>query len=220
MKITPKILSIPPFISTSWENVLSIHVQTNDTNPTVIISLQDGSKIQVPNLTQLEIDEIFYAHVNSSETKTQDNAIKHESISFAIPVPSDISPEEMISSNLQHNPEQSHLPPIPPHILEKIATLIKTLNLEENPFSEEPSFNCNCIYCQLAKTIHSEDSEEIIDDADLTFRDWEISQKEDKLYHVVNPIDKNEYYDVFLGNPIGCTCGCKNCEHIKAVLNS
>lgn len=220
MKITPKILSIPPFISTSWENVLSIHVQAVEDSPALIISLQDGSKVQIPNLNQSEIDEIFYAHVNFSDSKNENNAIKHESISFAIPFPADVSPEEMISSNLQHNPEQSNLPAIPIHILNKITTLIKTLNLDENPFAEEALDDCNCIYCQLAKTIQTENQEEIIDDSDLTFRDWEISQKEDKLYKVVNPLDSNEYYDVFLGDPIGCTCGCKNCEHIRAVLNT
>ena len=55
---------------------------------------------------------------------------------------------------------------------------------------------------------------------ELQFKDWEIAQKDGKLYHVINPLDKNEYYDVFLGDPIGCTCGNKNCEHIRAVLST
>ncbi|NGX33463.1 MAG: hypothetical protein K1060chlam4_01531, partial [Candidatus Anoxychlamydiales bacterium] len=40
------------------------------------------------------------------------------------------------------------------------------------------------------------------------------------LYRVTNPLDENEHYSVFLKDPIGCTCGKKNCEHVKAVLNS
>ena len=40
------------------------------------------------------------------------------------------------------------------------------------------------------------------------------------LIVVTNPLDANEHYNVFLGDPIGCTCGQKNCEHIRAVLNS
>ena len=55
---------------------------------------------------------------------------------------------------------------------------------------------------------------------DLKFRDWDIEQKSEELYEVTNPIDQNEHYQVFLGNPVGCTCGKKNCEHIRTVLNS
>ena len=63
-------------------------------------------------------------------------------------------------------------------------------------------------------------TEEKIDDLDLVFRDWEIKELSNNLYTVTNPLDLNEHYNVFLGEPIGCTCGHKNCEHIKAVLQS
>ena len=62
--------------------------------------------------------------------------------------------------------------------------------------------------------------EEEITEDDLKFRNWDIRQTADKLYAVTNPLDENEHYSVFLGTPLGCTCGEKNCEHIRAVLNS
>jgi hypothetical protein len=68
-------------------------------------------------------------------------------------------------------------------------------------------------------TTQMDDMEEISDD-DLKFRDWEIAQTEANLYSVTNPLDPSEHYSVFLGEPLGCTCGSKNCEHIKAVLKS
>ncbi len=220
MKITPKILSIPPYISTHWENIQSICLQTIEEKPYINLHLKDGSKIQIPDLSESEIDEIFFAHVNFAESEKEFFSSKNDSISFAIPFPSDISPAEMISSNLQHNPEQSHLPPIPVHILSKITKMIGSLKLTENPFDEQPVAGCNCIYCQLASNANPESQEEEVTDEDLTFRDWIIIQKENSLYHVENPLDNNETYNVYLGEPIGCTCGCKNCEHIKAVLNT
>ncbi|MGH2612567.1 MAG: hypothetical protein ACRDFB_05905, partial [Rhabdochlamydiaceae bacterium] len=62
--------------------------------------------------------------------------------------------------------------------------------------------------------------EEEVSDEDLKFRTWDIKQENDKLYSVTNPLDKKEHYNVFLGKPLGCTCGNKNCEHIQAVLKS
>jgi hypothetical protein len=61
---------------------------------------------------------------------------------------------------------------------------------------------------------------EEVSDEDLKFRDWEIKQTAEQLYTVTNPLDANEHYNVFLGSPLGCTCGDKNCEHIRAVLTS
>ena len=62
--------------------------------------------------------------------------------------------------------------------------------------------------------------EEIVSDAELHFREWDIKQLEKQLYNVTNPLDTTEHYQVFLGTPLGCTCGKTNCEHIRAVLNS
>ena len=58
MKITPKILSIPPYISTGWNHITSIHVR----NSLLVISLGNGTQVEIPNLAQNEIDEIFQAH--------------------------------------------------------------------------------------------------------------------------------------------------------------
>jgi hypothetical protein len=127
---------------------------------------------------------------------------------------------DSIASQLQHNPEQANLPPIPAHVLSKILTILQSIspNGEELLFDKEHP-GCHCTSCQLARASDGE-KEEIVDAAELTFRDWEVSQKDQKLYEVVNPLDTNEHYTVFLGDPIGCTCGSKNCEHIRAVLHT
>lgn len=216
MKITPKILSIPPYISASWSNISSIHLR----GAIIIISLNDGAQIEIPNMAQSDIDEIFQAHANFSETENTlpKNLIDH-SLSFSLPIKSDDMTVDALGAQMQHNPEQSDLPAIPPHILEKIGSIVRAFGIEEGSILNKAEPDCNCIYCQLSRNVQGE-PEEIVEDADLQFRDWEVSQKNEKLYHVTNPLDKNEYYDVYLGDPIGCTCGCKNCEHIRAALNT
>jgi hypothetical protein len=63
-------------------------------------------------------------------------------------------------------------------------------------------------------------NDEEISAEDLRFKEWEIAKLSQNLYKVINPLDSNEEYQVFLGTPIGCTCGIHHCEHIKAVLKS
>jgi hypothetical protein len=65
-----------------------------------------------------------------------------------------------------------------------------------------------------------EAKEELVSDDELKFRTWDISQSNEKLYIVSNPLDDHEHYSVYLGEPIGCTCGQKLCEHVRAVLNN
>ena len=62
--------------------------------------------------------------------------------------------------------------------------------------------------------------EEEVTDRDLSFQQWAIEQTGDKLFCVTNKLDRLEKYNVFLGDPVGCTCGIQGCEHILAVLKS
>ncbi|HSX13764.1 MAG TPA: hypothetical protein VLE96_05020 [Chlamydiales bacterium] len=218
MKITPRLLSIPPYLSTSWSNISSIQLQSKNERSLLIVTLKCGTQVEIPSMAQSDIDEIFQAHAAFHDGEPA--SLLKNSLSFTLPLKSteEGAVIDPLNATMQHNPEQSDLPPIPGHVLEKIGSIVKSFGLENTPFLEQTVANCNCIYCQLARSLRPQ--EEIIDEADLKFRDWEVTQVEEKLYHVVNPIDKNEYYDVFLGEPIGCTCGSKNCEHICAVLNT
>ena len=117
---------------------------------------------------------------------------------------------------------------MPPDVIEKITSITKALGMDIEQMNipkAEP--HCNCPYCQIAKVIQGESKdspkeeiEEEVTEDDLRFRDWDIKQEGDKIYIVSNPLDTNEHYQVFLGNPVGCTCGEKNCEHVRTVLNS
>ena len=71
-----------------------------------------------------------------------------------------------------------------------------------------------------ADPINEREVEEDVRDDELQFEQWSISSAGDKLYNVVNRLDEQEKYRVYLGHPVGCTCGREGCEHILAVLKS
>jgi hypothetical protein len=86
--------------------------------------------------------------------------------------------------------------------------------------------HCNCFHCQIARVLkpNKEDTqqneEQEISAEDLQFEQWIITHTGDQLYSVINKLDDSEQYNVYLGEPIGCTCGQTGCEHLLAVLKS
>lgn len=222
MKITPKILSIPPYLSTTWKNISSLHMKEEGDTFTLIVLLQNRVQIEVPGLNKETIDEIFEAHARSAEEVTVIPNPLESPFNFSVPVKPDGS-FDALTTSMQHNPEQADLPLIPPDVLKKITMIARAFGLEETSSLDKPIPDCNCVYCQVTRAFHGEDPVEQVEEIsteDLKFRDWEVKQTGEQLYSVTNPLEINEQYNVFLGTPLGCTCGNKNCEHIRAVLNT
>lgn len=222
MKITDKILSLPPYVSTAWKNIVSIRVESRSYGHVLLIEMITGSKIEVPNLDPKTMEKVFAMHAQVMEHEGQSQT-PAATQTFAFPLP---FPIEGMTSVLQHNPEQADTPPLPLEILEKIQSL-KGVIPEDLTSMQKAEPHCNCPYCQITRAItgvEGEDApvtiEEEVSVADLTFRNWDIKQEANHLYSVTNPLDAKEHYSVFLGEPLGCTCGSKNCEHIHAVLKS
>lgn len=240
MKINHKILSIPPYVSTSWKNVLSLHVEQKEGVSVLMIGLINGSIIEIPKLDPLLLEAVFAAHEKFIEQDqgTKSTPIQNKSslpenqAVIGFPLRFGLEGVDSLGQQLQHNPEAAHSPDLPKEVLEKIASLSKVVGFDNAESIPKAEPHCNCTYCQVLRAIHQgsdnklesnqhpEEQEEIVSADDLKFRDWDIMQKADKLYLVSNPINQEEHYNVFLGEPIGCTCGLKNCEHIRAVLNS
>lgn len=249
MRINHKILSLPPYISTSWKNVISLHAEHRMGVVILSIGLVSGERIEVPNLELPIIDAIFQAHAKSMDLETsktaQESVREHsesaptlmEQISLSFPMKmSSGSLENTLESFgenfgplLQHNPEQAEAPSLPVDILNKIATLSKTAGISDTDLIPEAEPHCNCIHCQIARAVRGnvegiahphEEIEEEVSDEDLKFRTWNIEQTAPTLYNVTNPLDEKESYSVFLGDPVGCTCGHSSCEHVIAVLKS
>ncbi len=235
-KINHKLLSIPPYISTSWKNINTLHMKEIEGKPVLVIVLHNGTLIEIPGLEEVLVSQVFEAHSKYVEQETkepQTESLKtfepssNKDVSFSFGVPFQMSGgdgAENFGSFMEHNPEQANAPEIPSDILEKITSITKALGMDMEQMNiPKPEPHCNCPYCQLARAVQGtarEEPEEEVSDDDLRFRDWDIKQEGDKLYIVSNPLDVDEHYQVYLGSPVGCTCGKKNCEHVKSVLNS
>ena len=228
--MSEKVISILPYISTSWSNIRSLYLEGS----VLVFSLMDDMKVEVPNLDDGTIKAIFDMHVKVSEKR--DEVFKGE-----LSMPSDatlagkhiggvlgggqFSDLENLGSMMQHNPQQSDSPDLPRDVLRKVSGIAKIMGDDEMSTVPQPVSDCNCFYCQIVRSIHMgigdlEDEGEEVSDEELKFREWEVREVKENLYEVTNPLDPNEKYNVYLGDPLGCTCGKKNCEHIKAVLES
>lgn len=237
MKITPKILSIPPYISTSWTQIRSLYMQENN----LVVCLANGTSISIPNLHPQEIETIFAAHSHFLNTPVQQESslfLKNQDIGQGVEglasMHLNLDNMESFVSVMQHNAEHAHMPDLPKEILSKIAGIAKIIAPGEIKNMPKPEPHCNCPHCQIAKAIHQgendspiehhiiapQNEEEIVHDKDLSFQQWEIKQLDEHRYSVTNRLDPVETYTVFLGESVGCTCGTSGCEHILAVLKS
>lgn len=238
MKIDEKILCIPPLISTRWQFIHAIYMKGNN----LVITLLDYDTIQIPNLVPDVIDKIFHYYTLYLEKEPQvaPPQDKTKEIHFlqaleggeGNPFRFSINGiDGMMGSAMMHNPEQANAPDLPSEILDKIAAITKILSPNSSEHLPKPEPHCNCMYCQITKTIlksYGEEPQEEkttraienVSQEDLKFEQWDVKQTGDQLFKVSNRLDDKEHYNVYLGSPVGCTCGKANCEHIIAVLKS
>lgn len=242
MFVNDKYFSLPPFISTSWEHVIALNLEDNGT---LVVVLSTGKEIRIPNLKEEDLSSIFKAHGYYLEREihrkrnTELEQKAHANSPFFNPAQSGELPllrfgvgaTDGFGAALQHNPAQSDGPELPPEILEKISGIAKILAPDDFTMFPLPEDNCNCFHCQIARAIRESigivpeiqlqaSHEEVVSDEDLTFQEWDIVQSGEKLFTVTNKLSPEETYNVFLGNPVGCTCGNQGCEHIHVVLKS
>jgi len=221
MKINFKVLSIPPYISTAWKHICSLHIENRQGDVILVIGMMNGQKIEIPNLQPRIIELIFSSHSKYLDQEVSSkNSLSSESFSLGFPLKIGSPGLENIEMAMQHQPEQKDSPDLPPEVLTKIRSISKAMGIDEAGLVMKAEPHCNCPYCQIARAIlNGSEENEVADVAEeeLTFRNWDIEQTGDKLYIVSN---EKEKYSVYLGEPIGCTCGENNCDHIRAVLKS
>lgn len=225
VKATLKGLSIPPYLSTTWSNILSLSSTGNDLQ----VKLNDGSIVNIPNLEPDQMILIYEQHQKFLDT----SAPTQERKAFRLDIGQVDETGKIgflafdeLGTMMQHNPEQADLPDLPGQVIEKLRALAQTLppmGLEQLP---QAHLHCNCIHCQITRALTDgianpeEPIEVTISDDELTFSEWDVTETGDKLFTVINKLDPTEEYHVFLGQPIGCTCGNNKCEHILAALKS
>lgn len=227
MIINQKLLFIPPYLSTSWSQVVSLSV---DERGVLLVNLKGGLLVPVPHLSTEILHTIFALHGKYIE--------KEEEQSHLTLINGHMLPKDMLtlfgagnlldlsSPFLQHDPSKADAPKLPEEVLNKLSQLSKKLGPIDADKLSPAEPHCNCPHCQIVRAIISGNEpeevaeEEIVTDEDLRFQNWKISKASDNLYVVTNPLDTHENYTVYLGNPVGCTCGARGCEHLKAVLQS
>lgn len=237
MKINEKILSIPPYISTTWSQIAALHMKGS----LLSITMTDGEAINISGLSADLINQIFSYHAAHLEKEILPSSQssyppakmglkeglgsigESATLSFAF------GTIDGLNMMAQHNPAQAEAPDLPPEVLQNISEIARAALPLGDLQLPKPESHCNCFYCQIARAIsssplvvesHEQHQDEEVNDDELHFEDWTITQTGEKLYNVTSRLDDNEKYSVFLGHPVGCTCGKNGCEHILAVLKS
>lgn len=244
MKINDTIISIPPYLSTTWNQILSIKMKGSQLS----VSLKDGDTINIPDLDEETKDLIFKTHAENiekrcfEETQTKKSLLENEKKELSVlsevllenqglqgfPLKFGFGTLEGLNPVGGHNPLEANAPKIPDHILDKITMIAKAVAPDELSLFPKDIPNCNCFHCQISRKINQDSTsiesevieEEIVKDDELLFNQWNVSLIGDRLYKVSNKLDEKEAYTVFLGSPVGCNCGNENCEHIIQVLRS
>lgn len=229
--ITPNSLNIPPYVSTSWSQVSTISSRDN----ILTVNLVDGKSIEIPDLSDEQLEAVFSMHAQVLNTTPTPNplagakSVRLDVMQLGDATKLGFSAFDELGTALQHNPEQADLPDLPPEILERVALLAESIpnaDFEQIPKSEP---GCNCIHCQITRAITGDDTspevdaieyDEEVTDEDLHFSEWAIEQTDDNLFTVTRKLEPDEEYHVYIGSPVGCTCGKADCEHIVAVLKS
>lgn len=249
-KITDKVISIPPYISTCWSQIKALSINQNRA---LLISLVDGTTVEIPQLSEDEVRLIFHYHSDYLEKKVLpistpaaatrtdlsqlNQLIGQGDGTIRLAFGSSI---DGIEHMMQHNPQHANEPDLPKEILQKISAVVKIIFPVDELSLQPAEFGCNCFYCQIVRALHGQSlhgqslheqpvhgqlplthNEELeVADEELHFQQWIITQSDEKLFLVINPLDEQEKYNVFLGDPVGCTCGVRGCEHVLAVLKS
>lgn len=233
MKINHKFFSLPPYISTQWNHVKGLYMRGG----ALVINLTSGETIQIPNLQPDIIDLIFSAH--AAHLEQEEAAVDATKNALSFPSKEQLDgflhfgaiSGDGLTAMMQHNSAHAEAPDLPREILQKIHTIMQVIAPGEMIAISPPERDCNCPHCQITRAIQgeveptkadetSEPVEEEVTERDLCFEQWNIVQTGDQLFTVTNKLEATEQFQVYLGQPVGCTCGQEGCEHILAVLKS
>lgn len=235
IKITDKFISIPPYLSASWAAIAHIRM----VGDRLIFTMKDGESISIPGFPDALIKQVFENHIRYLEGDMVRGAKKEMPVHFRFLPEGMAMPPELLKMGLQagpeimnmmqHNGEQKNLPDLPPDVVDKISKILKIVVLpgSDPEMLPKPEPHCNCPYCQIARALYDVKkeespklSEEIVSEEELTFSQFDIHASGEKLYTVTDKLFPAERFTVYLGDPVGCTCGKPGCEHIVAVLKS
>lgn len=235
IKINDKVICIPPYISTGWSFIAALRTQDGS----LVVQLIDGENVFIPGLDRQTIESVFMHHAGYLEKEEIDSRISDENENKISGFPELFNKDSLVKFTfngafpdhpaefMQHNPDRRDAPDLPEEVLLKISAISRIIVPSSDFIVPQPEVGCNCFHCQIGRALRSskdpsggEDLKEEVREEDLQFRQWDIVQSDNRLFSVVNRLDDHEKYTVFLGEPVGCTCGKTGCEHLLAVLKS
>ena len=217
MNVNAHYLSFPPHLSTSWDQVAALFMKSNGR---IEVQLKSGENVLLPEMTSEETEVVFRYH--SLYLLKQAGGTGTAMTPFLGGFRLEIGSSEGLVLPLQHNPDDAQSPELPEEAIMKIAEMAKSIVPPEHLDAFIPESDCRCTYCEIARIIRGE-QEDLAEIALLEEKQesaWEVRPMGNKLYSVVNQKDQQESYSVYLGEPIGCTCGKSRCVHILTVLKS
>lgn len=205
MIINKQLLSIPPFISTSWKDV---ELLLSDGKNTLNIYLKNGTLVKISHLLKEQLDLIFQVHQEILLSQAQDiSAPLVDPLFFQFSGPF-----------LEHDPELSDASPLPDEVKSKLLSLLKSLpkmDATKLPIAHE---NCGCPHCQLMNLMKGQEEDDIVTDEELRFATWRVEEIENNYFKLTHPYQESEIYFVSLSDPISCSCGQNHCEHVEHIL--
>ena len=205
MKISRKVLCIPPYLSISWDQIAYMQAffpQDSDQGE-MHITCKDAKTIVIPLLSPKEIHTIFACHARFLE----EPYLSTPSISF-----------DMISSPLhlcEHDPAQQNAPDLPGELLQQFSRLSTVLDASILSVIPKPEPHCNCPCCQISRVIHAPTSSHYAPQAT-----WNIYPIDQNSYKVSHTEQQDISFLVSLSPNVHCSCGSHTCEHIRMVLRS
>ena len=124
MIINPKILNIPPFISTQWSQIEFITTEGN----LLIVHLKSGKFVSVPDLSEETIQKVFQMHGSYAEVERPANIpsipplplqppLSFGSGGFKIAFSAGGMDQQVPGLPLQHMEELREAPNLPPEVL-------------------------------------------------------------------------------------------------------
>ncbi len=253
VKVNHIMLSVPPYISTSWKYVEALYMK----GATLVVTITGSESVNIPGIGTEFIEMIFTAHaeyleqeaiprpfLSSGNEMSPFPGLPFGLLGQGFPVSGSenafqfgISSMDGLGNAMQHNPAHANAPDLPLEILQKIGAIVKIVAPEEMQTGTIAEQDCNCPYCQITRVINgdsSDESEQLYSeiaawsdsqqiqeskDPQKTLGPWQIQETGENQFLVIDTADQTEFR-VFLGNPVGCTCGKEGCEHIVAVLKS
>lgn len=229
MKITATTLSIPPYITANWDSISVIHMEEIEEEIILVITLITEDRVEVPGLSIDQIEEIqrkFSEFMNANNKKEMASEHSNQIVSVISDMFQQLfqemreGPVSVIKIPVTHTPSQANLPQLSPETLNNIVKIIQSIGISESNLvnSEDCIDKCRCLYCQACSHVRDKLGKSDVKNDDISFdTEWNISQVSEFAFNVQSKEFPDEVFKVSL-KPVQCSCGQKNCEHIKVVL--